>query len=121
MDKNGNKIPNTTQVTTNDLYFGNSFAINSETEFNIYDATVYRFRDLTIGYELPKKWLNSTPFGSVVVSLSGQNLWYFAPNVPKYTRFDPEVNSFGSSTTQGIELSAAPTTRRFGVNLKLTF
>lgn len=121
LDKNGNKIPNTTQVTTNDLYFGNSFAINSETEFNIYDATVYRFRDLTIGYELPKKWLNSTPFGSVVVSLSGQNLWYFAPNVPKYTRFDPEVNSFGSSTTQGIELSAAPTTRRFGVNLKLTF
>ena len=121
LDANGNKIPNTTQVTTNDLYFGNSFAINSETEFNIYDATVYRFRDLTIGYELPKKLLNKTPFGNVIVSISGQNLWYFAPNVPKYTKFDPEVNSFGSTTTQGIELSAAPTTRRFGVNLKLTF
>ena len=44
-----------------------------------------------------------------------------APNVPKYTNFDPEVNSFGSSNVQGIELSAAPTTRRFGFNVSVTF
>ncbi|GAB1416602.1 SusC/RagA family TonB-linked outer membrane protein [Paludibacter sp.] len=121
LDANGNKIPNTIQVTTNDLYFGNSFAINSQTEYNIYDATVYRFREFSIGYDLPKKLLANTPIGSATISLSGHNLWYFAPGVPKHTNFDPEVNSFGSTSVQGIELSAAPTTRRFGVNLKLTF
>ncbi|HLP04017.1 MAG TPA: SusC/RagA family TonB-linked outer membrane protein [Paludibacter sp.] len=121
LDSNGKEIPNTTPVATNDLYFGNSFAINSQTEWNIYDATVYRFRELTIGYELPKNLLKNTPFGSASISFSGYNLWYFAPNVPKYSNFDPEVNSFGSTTTQGFELSAAPTTRRYGINLKLNF
>jgi len=120
LDAGGNEIRNTVQVTTNDLYFGNSFAINSATEFSVYDATVYRFRELTFGYDLPKKLLAKTPFGSATISLSGYNLWFYAPNIPKHTHFDPEVNSFGS-TVQGIELSAAPTTRRYGVNLKLTF
>lgn len=121
LDASGNTISNTIQVPTNDLYFGNSFAINSETEYNIYDATVYRLREVTFGYDVPKTLLKKTPFGSATLSFSGYNLWYLAPNVPKYTNFDPEVNSYGNSSTQGIELSAAPTTKRFGVNLKLTF
>jgi hypothetical protein len=41
--------------------------------------------------------------------------------MPKYTNFDPEVNSFGSTSVQGIELSAAPTTKRFGFNVNVTF
>mgnify|MGYP006876301170 CR=1 FL=1 len=61
------------------------------------------------------------PIGSISLSVSGRNLWYLAPNVPKGTNFDPEVNSFGSTNVQGIELSAAPTTRRYGVNLSVTF
>jgi TonB-linked SusC/RagA family outer membrane protein len=121
LDASGNEIPNTVQVTTNDLYFGNSFATNGTTEFSIYDATVIHFRELTFGYNFPTKILSKTPFGSVMISFSANNLWFYAPNIPKHTNFDPEVNSFGSSSTQGIELSAAPTTRRFGVNLKLTF
>ena len=121
LDNAGKKIPNTIAVTTNDLYFGNSFAINSATEFSIYDATVYRFREFTFGYEIPKSLLARTPFGSASISFSGYNLWYFAPNVPKHTNFDPEANSFGSSSVQGIELSAAPSSRRFGFNLKLSF
>jgi len=76
---------------------------------------------LTFGYDFTKKMLAKTPFGSATLSFSAYNLWFFAPNIPKYTNFDPEVNSFGSSSTQGIELSAAPSTRRIGVNLKLTF
>jgi len=121
LDGSGKEIPNTVQATTNDLYFGNSFAINSQTELNVYYATVYHLRELTFGYNLPKKLLNKTPFGSAMISFSGYNLWYWAPNVPKYTNFDPEVNSYGTSSVQGIELSAAPTTKRFGVNVKLTF
>ncbi|MBD0367538.1 MAG: hypothetical protein ICV53_15730, partial [Flavisolibacter sp.] len=61
------------------------------------------------------------PIGSISLSLTGRNLWHLAPNMPRYTNFDPEVNSFGATSTQGIELSAAPTTRRFGFNLNVTF
>ena len=54
-DANGNK--SVTQVTVNDLYFGESFAINSAGYYNVYDATTFRLREVSIGYEFPEKWL----------------------------------------------------------------
>lgn len=123
---NGKTVPNQTVITTNDLYFSpgsaaGSFGINSASEWAVYDATVYRLREITIGYDLPKAWYQKIPVKGISVSLSGRNLWHIAPGMPKYTNFDPEVNSFGSTSTLGIELSAAPTTRRFGFNLSVTF
>ncbi len=122
---NGKNIPNQTRITTNDLYFspngGNTFAINTATEWNVYDATVYRLRELSIGYQIPKDLLKNVHISSVTISLTGRNLWYIAPGFPKNSNFDPETSSFGSSSIQGLEFSAAPTTRRFGVNLNVTF
>jgi hypothetical protein len=121
----GKTIPNQTRITTNDLYFspngGNTFAINTASEWNVYDATVYRLRELTIGYELPKSILKNSRISNITFSITGRNLWYLAPNFPKYTHFDPETSSFGSSSIQGLEFSAAPTTRRVGINLNVTF
>jgi len=125
LDANGNKIPNTTQIDTNELYFspagGNTFGINTVAEGSVYDGTVYRLRELSLTYDLPKEFLKSTPFGKISLSVLGNNLWYFAPNVPKYTNFDPEVTSFGSSRIQGIENSSAPTSKRYGFRLNLSF
>lgn len=123
----GKTIPNTVAITTNDLYFspntnnGATFGGNTAAEWNTYDATVYRLREVTIGYEIPKSVFKNLPIGSATISISGRNLWFSAPNFPKYTNFDPEVNSYGSTSTQGIELSAAPTTKRYGINLKVNF
>lgn len=127
LDNNKKEIPNITRISTNDLYFspnptsGATFAINTPTEWNVYDATVYRLRELTFGYNFPKSIFKKTPIGSMTFSVTARNLWYLAPNVPASTNFDPEVNSFGSTSTQGIELSAAPTTKRYGINLSVTF
>ncbi len=127
LDDNGNKIWNQTKLTFNDLYFspdpkgGQTYAINTATEWNVYDATVYRLREVSIGYELPKHLFEKAFIKGLNVSLTGRNLWHFAPGFPKYSNFDPEVNSFGSSSTQGVELSAAPTTRRFGFNIIARF
>jgi TonB-linked SusC/RagA family outer membrane protein len=117
----GEKVRNTTAISTNGLYFGQTFAINSTTDMQIYDATVWTLREVSLGYDLPKQWFGKTPIGSVNLSVSGRNLWYFAPNMPKHTNFNPESASFGASNVSGIELSAAPTTKRFGVNLRVTF
>jgi TonB-linked SusC/RagA family outer membrane protein len=123
----GKPIINTTSLTTNDLYFspnannGATFAFNTAAEWNIYDATVYRLREITLGYEIPRSVFSKLPIGSATLSFSGRNLWFLAPNFPKSTNFDPEVNSYGATSTQGIELSAAPTTKRYGVNLRVTF
>ncbi|RBL93194.1 SusC/RagA family TonB-linked outer membrane protein [Chitinophaga flava] len=121
LDNKGQRIPNTTAISLFEMFFGETFAINSASEWNVYDATVYTFREATLGYDFPKSWFSKTPIGSLTVTLTGRNLWYYAPFLPKYTRFNPEVGSFGSTNVQGIELSGAPTTRRFGVNVKVTF
>jgi TonB-linked SusC/RagA family outer membrane protein len=122
----GKTVPNHTVITTNDLYFSaggpsGSFGINSATEWQVYDATVYRLREVTLAYDIPKSVFKKLPVRGIAVSVSGRNLWHLAPNMPRYTNFDPEVNSFGSTPVQGIELSAAPTTRRFGFNINVTF
>jgi TonB-linked SusC/RagA family outer membrane protein len=122
----GKTVPNQTRITTNDLYFSPggasaTFGINASDEYNIWDATVYRLRDLTLGYDFPKTFASKLGLSGVRFSVSGHNLWYLAPNVPKHTNFDPEVSSYGSTAIQGLELSAAPTTRRVGVNLNVTF
>lgn len=122
LDGGGKAVPNQTRISTNDLYFGGSFAINSADEFNVYDATVYRLREITLGYSLPRNIVSKLKIVSdISVSLSGRNLWFLAPNTPKHLNYDPEVNAYGNSKVQGIELDAAPTAKRYGFNLNVTF
>lgn len=122
----GKTVANQTRITTNDLYFypggGNTaFAINSADEFQVFDGTVYRLRELTLGYEIPESVVKKLKLTAINISFSGRNLWYIAPNTPKYIHFDPELSSTGTSSVQGVDVSAAPSTKRYGVNLNITF
>ncbi|MHA4845220.1 SusC/RagA family TonB-linked outer membrane protein [Flavitalea antarctica] len=121
----GKTIPNQTRVTTNDLFFtagtGASFATNGAFEYAVFDGTVYRLREVSFGYNLPTKWVSRMKLSGINLSLSGRNLWYLAPNVPKYTHFDPDINSVVGSGTQGVETGGAPSTKRYGINLNVTF
>lgn len=121
LDENGQKIENSVRMTTNDLWFGETFAMNGADEWSVYDATVIRLREISLSYALPKKLFDKIPIGSASISLTGRNLWFWAPHFPEYSNFDPEVNSFGATNTQGLEYTAAPSQRRYGINLKLTF
>jgi hypothetical protein len=118
----GTTIPNNTAISVNDYYFSSGAAgLGSFDENTIYDATTVRLREVSLGYTLPKSLLSKTPFGLVNISVSGRNLYWYSPNIPKYTNFDPETSSFGSSNQQGFEYTNAPTTRRYGVNLRVNF
>ncbi len=118
----GKTIPNQTRISTNDLFFGNSFAINAADEFNTYDASVYRLREVTLGYSIPKNIVSKLKLISdISLGLSGRNLWFNAPNLPKHLNYDPEVNAYGNSPLLGIELDSAPTAKRYGFNINVTF
>jgi len=134
LDDNGQVIDNGTQLTVNDWFFINTFGSGGPDEFAVFDASTIRLREVTLSYQLPENLLEVTPFGSASVSVTGRNLWYEAYNFPNSLNFDPETSSLGagnvqnlgadsdgSGNAQGIDFGVIPTTRRFGVNLRLTF
>ncbi|MFZ1677356.1 MAG: SusC/RagA family TonB-linked outer membrane protein [Saprospiraceae bacterium] len=121
LDENGNKIKNQTLIEQNDLWFGSSFGANAQDEWSVFDATVVRLREISLGYTIPAKTLAHSPIKGITFSLVGRNLWYKAPNFPKDAHFDPETNTFGDANFQGFEFQNLPSIRRFGANVKLTF
>jgi TonB-linked SusC/RagA family outer membrane protein len=86
-------------------------------EAAVFDATVYRLREVVFAFNIPKSVLEKGPFGEATIGVSGRNLWFFAPGYPA----DPELNTQGAGNIQGLDLSGPPNVRNYGVNLKLTF
>jgi hypothetical protein len=117
----GEKIRNTTMIEQNSLWFGNTFAVNGIDEFSVWDATYFKLREISLGYDFPKALLSKTPLGSASILFTGRNLWYTAPNFPEGTNYDPEVNQFGTSNQQGIEWAIAPSVKRYAVTVRVTF
>jgi hypothetical protein len=81
-------------------------------EANVISKTFAKLREVTLTYNFP-----SSTFGRVVkqanVSLVARNLLYFAKY--KDVDIDQYAGSQGSSTIQ------SPTTKRYGINLNITF
>ncbi len=119
-DEKGNKIKNQTMVEVNDLWFGSTFGTNSQDEWSVFDATVFRLRELTLSYHLPAGLFKNTIKGATI-SVNGRNLWYKAPYFPKGTNFDPETSTFGDANYQGFEFLNLPSIKRYGVSLNLKF
>lgn len=121
-NEQGQFIRNTTPITSFDYHFSNGFGPYGGDDTNVFDATVVRLREISLAYDFPNKLLQKTPFGSARISFSGRNLWFRAPNFLEGLNMDPEVLAEpADSNVQGFEYGSAPTTRRFGVNLSVTF
>jgi len=88
-----------------------------QSDLNIFDGTHFTLREVTIGYALPKELLAHTPFGGASISLSGRNLFYYAPNA----NFFPEVNTQGAGNIRSLDLQGAPSVRSYGAYLRFTF
>jgi TonB-linked SusC/RagA family outer membrane protein len=112
------KTPNDIQGYAGDYYFDNFFFAD---EGLIFDGTTIRLREIALSYELPKNLLEKTPFGSVFIRLSGENLWYKAVNFPEHTNFDPEVLSLGVGNGRGFDYITGPTSKKYGISLNVTF
>ncbi len=128
LDENGNTIRNTTAIGESDLWFNpgtssvhTTLAVNGADEIAVYDATVLRLREVMISYKFPARWMKKIHLSGLELSVVGRNLWFWAPNVPKYSNYDPTVNSYGETNVQGIDYTSAPSTRRIAFNIRLTF
>ncbi len=111
--------PNDVAVNNSTFYFSN--VLFGPDELGIYDASVIRLQEVSLGYSMPSKWLDKTPFGSLSFTLSGQNLWYEAINIPKGTNFDPNVAGVGVGNGRGFDYLNGPSSRRYGLSVRATF
>lgn len=107
--------PNTTKTFLQDYI---SFYYNTN-EANIIKKTFSKLREITLGYNIPPSLLGKSFIRQASVTLVGRNLIYFS----KYK--DLDIDQYpGTSMSGSIQSSSSlqtPTTRRFGVNLNLTF
>jgi TonB-linked SusC/RagA family outer membrane protein len=113
--------PNNIQISASQAYFNNLSGFFGGGDLITFDATVIRLREASLSYALPESLLAKTPFGGISFTFSGQNLFYNAPNFPKYVNFDPETSSLGVSNVRGLEYLSGPTSRRFGGSFRITF
>jgi TonB-linked SusC/RagA family outer membrane protein len=83
----------------------------------VYDASFIKLRQVTFGYNIPKKLYAKTPIQNVMFSFVARNLAVLKKNTPN---IDPE-SSYTSSNSQGLDYFGMPATRTYGFNLRATF
>jgi hypothetical protein len=75
--------------------------------------TFVKLREVVLTYTLPKRYLKNTFIQQANISFVGRNLLYFAE------KKDIDVEQYaGNNLYSGLQ---TPTTRRYGVNINLTF
>jgi hypothetical protein len=114
-----NYVANDIQITASDYGFNTQFF--GYTETGMFDATTIRLREVSLSYNFPKSMLSKTPFTNLSLQVNGNNLWFNAVNVPKGVNFDTEVSSQGVDNGLGFDYLTGPSTRRYGVVLRLSF
>ena len=116
-DADGNVISETenTVQTTSEAYWQHLGGRNTPTgEPFAYDASNSRLRQAALGYT---KRFNNSPIAALRISVEGRNLFFLYNNAE---RVDPNLSS-GNTNVQGVEGFGLPSTRSFGMNLRVTF
>ncbi|HEY4785489.1 MAG TPA: SusC/RagA family TonB-linked outer membrane protein [Bacteroidales bacterium] len=85
-------------------------------ESNMMSKTYAKLREVTIGYDIPAKWLEKSFIRKATISLVGRNLLYIYGD----KRFkDVDLDQYNYATAQTV--LQTPTLRRFGFNINVTF
>lgn len=110
---NPDGTPNTTVSSAADYYK----TLSNIGEYNTFDATFVKLREVKLGYTIPATLTRRIGFQSATVSLVGRNLWIIHKDAP---HIDPET-AFNTGNGQGLEDLQLPTTRSYGFNITLNF
>ena len=84
----------------------------------IYDASYVKLREITVSYDLPKKWLRKTPFQTFRVAAVGRNIATLFANTPH--GLDPQATST-TGNAQGFERGFNLPSATYGFDIKVSF
>ena len=81
----------------------------------VEDGSFLRLKTVTLGYTIPKTFLNRYKIDNARVYLAAQNLW----TLTNYSGYDPEVSIRDGALTPGLDFSSYPRafSISFGINL----
>ncbi len=95
-------------------YYGGIAGRDGVSAEYVYSATNVRLRELSLGYQFP------ATLGFVKnlqLSFVARNLFFLYNEAP----YDPEISMSTGNNLQGVDIFSLPTTRSYGLNLKVSF
>lgn len=120
-DDDGNVVgyePNT-KVVDGQTYWANR-AWGGPTDWFVLDASYIMLREVMLSYRFQPALLSKTPLAGLTLSLVGRNLLYIKEHMEDMG-ISPESAPNTDAGAAGIEMFGIPTTRTYGLNIKLTF
>ena len=111
--------PNDIQISASDYFFSGYQGRTDEP--NVFDGSMIRLREVSLGYELPTSLIAKTPFKRASIAVSGSNLWFKALNFPPNMNYDVDVLGTGVGNGLGFDFVTGPSSRRFGGTVTLAF
>jgi len=84
----------------------------------VEDGSYLRIQNISLGYNLPRKWLKKIAFENLKIYANLQNLYTFTA----YKGYDPEIGSTNQDALlTGIDNARYPSPRIYTFGLNLTF
>jgi hypothetical protein len=114
VEKTGQK--NTKSVKAEEYWYAVGGSAGMAEAF-MYDSSYIKLRELSIGWNLPSKWLSKTPLKAVRISAVGRDLFYLYKDAP----VNPESAISREDYAQAFEFGSTPPTRTFGFSLNVKF
>ncbi|WP_299682844.1 TonB-dependent receptor [uncultured Dokdonia sp.] len=98
--------------------FGDPDGNNRASTRWVEDGSFIKLRELTLGYNFPKKWTQKLGINNLKLFMQGRNLATWT----NYSGYDPEVSRDGSNVlSSGIDFGTYPQVRTFIGGLNMTF
>lgn len=112
----GTFSPNTKEVPINTWYGDYYRRANLET--NSFDASYLKLREVRLEFSLPTSLVSRWKMNSASVALFGRDLLM----ITDFPMYDPETAALnGATIVPGVEMGQMPSTKTYGVNLRVNF
>ncbi len=109
--------PNTNEVIGQEYWLRRA---RGQGNWFVLDASYISLREVMISYRFQSSLLEKSPFSGATISLVGRNLMYLEEHMEDMG-ISPESAPNTNAAFSGVESFSTPTTRTFGLNVKLSF
>ena len=97
--------------------FNNIFSNQISSDL-IFDATNVKMKEIVLSYDFPRRYLEKTFIQDLSISAFGRDLFFIYNSAGD---IDPDAGYSSGPTGSALEHNSLPSTRTYGMNLKINF